>query len=135
VVINPDKVEGIPYLRKMSMQLSSKMRFVSAQILELFRNDLGIRSAKHANRMAQSLRAHLDELISSGEISGLAFSQETQANAVFAVLDNAAADKICEQVRFYDWDRARGEVRWMCSFDTTEEDINRFVSLIKSVLT
>ena len=134
VVINPDKVEGIPYLRKMSMQLSSKMRFVSAQILELFRNDLGIRSATHAIRMAQSLRARLDELISSGEISGLAFSQETQANAVFALLDNAAADRIREQVRFYDWDRARGEVRWMCSFDTTEDDIDRFVQIIRSEL-
>jgi len=134
VVINPEKVEGIPYLRKMSMQLASKMRFVSAQLLELFRGDLGIRSATHANRMAQLLRGTLEGLIDSGEISGLSFSQDTEANAVFALLDNAAADRIREKVRFYDWDRARGEVRWMCAFDTTEEDVKEFVSLIQSEL-
>jgi threonine aldolase len=134
VVINPDKVEGIPYLRKMSMQLSSKMRFVSAQILELFQNDLGVRSAIHANRMAQLLRSTLEGLIDSGEISGLSFSQDTQANAVFALLDNAAADRIREKVRFYDWDRARGEVRWMCAFDTTEDDIEQFVDIIRAEL-
>ena len=134
VVINPDKVEGIHYLRKMSMQLASKMRFVSAQILELFRNDLGLRSATHANGMAQLLRGRLEGLISSGEISGLSFSQDTQANAVFALLDNAAADRIREKVRFYDWDRARGEVRWMCAFDTTQDDIDQFVAIIRAEL-
>jgi len=134
VVINPDKVEGIHYLRKMSMQLSSKMRFVSAQLLELFQNDLGVRSATHANRMAQLLRNTLEGLIDSGEISGLSFSQDTQANAVFALLDNAAADRIREKVRFYDWDRARGEVRWMCAFDTTEDDIDQFVDIIRAEL-
>ena len=134
VVINPDKVEGIHYLRKMSMQLSSKMRFVSAQLLELFQNDLGVRSATHANRMAQLLRSTLEGLIDSGEISGLSFSQDTQANAVFALLDNAAADRIREKVRFYEWDRARGEVRWMCAFDTTEDDIDQFVDIIRAEL-
>ena len=134
VVINPDKVEGIHYLRKMSMQLASKMRFISAQLLELFQNDLGVRSATHANRMAQLLRSTLEGLIDSGEISGLSFSQDTQANAVFALLDNAAADRIREKVRFYDWDRARGEVRWMCAFDTTEDDIDQFVDIIRAEL-
>jgi threonine aldolase len=134
VVINPEKVEGIPYLRKMSMQLASKMRFVSAQLLALFTDELGIRSATHANAMARLLRDRLDALVASGEMSGLAFSQETQANAVFALLDNAAADAIREKVRFYDWDRARGEVRWMCSFDTTEDDINHFVETISHSL-
>jgi len=93
-----------------------------------------LRSATHANRMAQLLRDKLESLVDSGEISGLSFSQDTQANAVFALLDNAAADRIREKVRFYDWDRARGEVRWMCAFDTTEDDIDRFVEIIRSEL-
>ena len=83
VVINPEAVSGIHYLRKMSMQLSSKMRFISAQLLALFDNDLGLRSARHANQMAKLLRSTLEERISSGEISGLSFSQDTMANAVF----------------------------------------------------
>jgi len=134
VVLNPDAVDGVIYLRKLSMQLSSKMRFVSAQILSLFHDDLGLRSARHANSMAALLRSALEKRIADGAVKGLSFSAPTQANAVFALLDNAAADRIRESFRFYDWDRAKGEVRWMCSFDTSEDDIARFVDVITSEL-
>lgn len=134
VVLNPEAVDGLVYLRKLSMQLASKMRFASAQILALFTDDLGLRSARHANAMASRLRSALEERIASGAISGLGFSAPTQANAVFALLDNAVADRIREKFRFYDWDRAKGEVRWMCSFDTTEDDIARFVETIVAEL-
>ena len=134
VVINPEAVDGLIYLRKMSMQLASKMRFVSAQLLALFENGLGLRSATHANTMAQRLRNSLEEGIASGALSGLSFSASTQANAVFAVLDPEVSDRIRQTFRFYDWDRSVGEVRWMCSFDTTEEDIERFVETITAEL-
>ena len=134
VVINPDAVEGLIYLRKMSMQLSSKMRFVSAQLLTLFENDLGLRSATHANTMARRLRNALEEGIASGAISGLSFSAPTDANAVFAVLDPEVSDRIRKSFRFYDWDRQAGEVRWMCSFDTTDADIDGFVETITAEL-
>jgi threonine aldolase len=134
VVLNPDAVDGLIYLRKLSMQLASKMRFASAQILALFTDDLGMRSARHANAMASRLRSALEERVASGVVSGLGFSAPTEANAVFALLDNAVADRIREKFRFYDWDRAKGEVRWMCSFDTTEDDISRFVDAITTEL-
>ncbi len=134
VVVNPDAVDGIIYLRKLSMQLASKMRFVSAQLVALLTDNLGIELATHSNRMAHTLRTRLEQAISSGQISGLDFSQPTQANAVFALLDPVKADAIREKVRFYDWDRARGEVRWMCAFDTTEDDIDRFVDTITAAL-
>ena len=134
VVINPDVVEGMLYLRKFSMQLASKMRFISAQIQTLFDDSLGIRSATHANAMAARLRQKLEAAIAEGSISGLTFSQPTHANAVFARLSNTAADRLRETVRFYDWDRPSGEVRWMCSFDTTEDDIDWFVEEITKAL-
>jgi threonine aldolase len=134
VLLDPSKSEGLVYLRKLSMQLASKMRFVSAQLIALLTDDLYLRSAAHANAMASRLRTALDDGIAAGSIRGLTFSQPTQANAVFAVLDNAAADRIRERIRFYDWDRARGEVRWMCSFDTTEDDIDEFVAVITEEL-
>jgi threonine aldolase len=134
VVLNPQAVTGMKYLRKLSMQLSSKTRFLSAQILTLFRDGLGLASAHKANAMAQLLRQSLEAKIASGDITGLAFSAPTQANAVFALLDNTAADRIREDFRFYDWDRAAGEVRWMCSFDTTQDDIHRFVERITQEL-
>ena len=53
---------------------------------------------------------------------------------MFAVLPNEAADRIRERYRFYDWDRAAGQVRWMTSFDTTEADIDGFVEAIREEL-
>jgi threonine aldolase len=130
VVLNPDRAEGLRYLRKTTMQLASKMRFFSAQLLALFDGGLGLAAAAHANAMAARLRGALEELA----LPGLGFSQATQANAVFAVLDTAVADRIRERVRFYDWDRARGEVRWMTAFDTTEADVDAFVEVIRAEL-
>lgn len=129
VVLNPERVQGLVYLRKMSMQLASKMRFLSAQLLALFENDLGLRSAAHANAMAARLRAEVES------IDGIAFSQATEANAVFALLPAGAADRIRRTFRFYDWDAARGEVRWMCSFDTTEDDVDTFARAVRAALT
>jgi threonine aldolase len=130
VVLDPQVATGLEYLRKLTMQLTSKMRFVSAQLLALYEDDLYLRSAGHANAMAARLRGALDELVASGDVTGLTFSQPTQANAVFGVLANEAADRIREQVRFYDWDRAGGEVRWMTAFDTSESDVDRFVAVV-----
>jgi len=134
VVINPDAVDGLIYLRKLSMQLASKMRFVSAQLVALLTDGLGMSLATHSNSMASLLRSKLEAEIQAGSITGLDFSQPTQANAVFALLDSTKADRIRESVRFYDWDRARGEVRWMCAWDTTADDIDTFVDTIKTVL-
>jgi threonine aldolase len=130
VVIDPSRVAGMRYLRKLSMQLSSKMRFASVQLLTLFDDGLGLRAAAHANAMAARLRGALD----AEAVPGLSFSQHTQANAVFAVLPTDAADRIRERVRFYDWNRAAGEVRWMCSWDTTEADVDGFVAAIREEL-
>ncbi|WP_304111782.1 low specificity L-threonine aldolase [Mycolicibacterium bacteremicum] len=130
VVLDPDRVDGLVYLRKLLMQLSSKMRFASAQLLSLFEDELGLRSARHANAMAQRLRTALE----AASLPGLAFTQDSQTNAVFATLPTDAADRIREQVRFYDWDRARGEVRWMTAWDTTAEDVDAFVAVIRAEL-
>lgn len=130
VVLNPEASEGLTYSRKYSMQLASKMRFVSAQLVALLEGDLWLRNARHANAMAQRLRAAVEAGLADGSIRGVGFTQPTQANAVFATLPAGVADRLREAFRFYDWDAATGEVRWMCSFDTTEADIDAFVAAI-----
>lgn len=134
VVLDPSRATGMVFLRKLTMQLASKMRFASAQLLALFEDDLGMRSAAHANAMAQRLRSALEAGIADGTLHGLAFTQKTQANAIFATLPTDVADRIREQARFYDWDRARGEVRWMTAWDTTADDVDRFVAIIGAEL-
>ncbi|WP_133541004.1 low specificity L-threonine aldolase [Microbacterium sp. BK668] len=130
IVLDPDASTGLTYLRKLNMQLSSKMRFVSAQLVALFEGDLWLRNARHSNAMAQRLRAGVEAGMADGSIRGVAFTQQTQANGVFATLPPGVADRLRESFRFYDWDAAKNEVRWMCSFDTTEEDIDAFVAAI-----
>lgn len=134
VTLDPTVANGLIYLRKVNMQLASKMRFVSAQLLALFEDDLYLRSASHANTMATRLRGTLEREIGDGTISGLGFSQPTQANAVFALIAKEAADRIRERVHFYDWNRAAGEVRWMTAFDTTQDDVDAFVAIIRDEL-
>ncbi len=151
--LDPPASEGLKFLRKLNMQLASKMRFVSAQLIALYEGDLWLRNATHANAMAARLRAGIEAGIADDSIRGVAFSQPTQANGVFATLPAGVADQLRERVRFYDWgpasggsehrdsdgssgggeDAARSEVRWVCSFDTHEDDIDAFVADIARV--
>jgi len=130
VVLDPAASEGLLYLRKLNMQLASKMRFISAQLIALLdpAGDLYLRNARHANAMAQRLRRGVEAGLADGSISGVAFTQETQSNGVFATLPEGVADQLRAAFRFYDWDASRREVRWMCSFDTTEQDVDGFVA-------
>jgi threonine aldolase len=130
VVLDPAASEGLTFLRKLNMQLSSKMRFVSAQLVALLEGDLWLRNAQHSNAMAQRLRAGVEAGLADGSIAGVEFTQPTQANGVFATLPAGVADRLRQSFRFYDWDEARREVRWMSSFDTTEADIDAFVAAI-----
>ena len=130
VVLDPSASEGLSFLRKINMQLASKMRFVSAQLIALLTDDLYLRSATHANAMATRLRDTLE----GRDLPGLEFTQATQANAVFAVLPPGVADSLRERFRFYDWDAATREVRWMTAFDTTEDDVDAFADAITTAL-
>jgi len=128
VVLNPEASDGLVYSRKFNMQLSSKMRFVSAQLIALLEGDLWLRNARHANAMAARLRGEIEQGLATGSIRGVAFTQPTQSNGVFATVPDGVADRLRESFRFYDWDAARNEVRWMCSFDTHEDDVDAFVA-------
>ncbi len=128
VVLNPAASEGLTYLRKLNMQLASKMRFVSAQLIAILTDDLHLRSASHANAMAARLR---DAVEGS---PGLTITQKTQSNAVFAILPPGIADRLRTRFRFYDWNPGTGEVRWMCAFDTTEADVDAFAGAIRQEL-
>jgi len=128
VVLNPESAPGVDYLRKTSMQLASKMRFVSAQLLALLTDDLWLRNASHANAMAADLAARVIGL------PGLTVTRAVQANAVFATLPADVTQRLQERFRFYTWDQATGEVRWMCSWDTTAADVDAFAAAVAEEL-
>jgi threonine aldolase len=124
VVLNPVAAPGVAFLRKSSMQLASKMRFVSAQLLALLTDDLWLRNATHANAMAQRLEQRVRS------IEGVAVARPVQANAVFAILPVDVTERLQQQFRFYTWDQSTGEVRWMCSWDTTQADVDTFADAV-----
>jgi threonine aldolase len=124
VVLDPDAATGLTYLRKTSMQLASKMRFFSAQLVALYEDDLWLRSAAHANAMARRLADGVRD------VPGVTITRPVQANAVFAVLPAEVAERLTKRFRFYTWDAQTGEVRWMCSFDTSEEDVDAFARAV-----
>ncbi|MDO7868242.1 threonine aldolase family protein [Nocardioides jiangxiensis] len=131
VVLDPDASSGLRYLRKLDMQLASKMRFVSAQLLALLDGDLWLRNARHANAMAQRLRTAIDAGLADGTIAGVGLRLPTEANGVFASLPEGVAERLRGRgFRFYDWDQSTREVRWMCSFDTTEQDVDALVAAV-----
>ena len=125
---NPELSKNSKYIRKQSMQLFSKMRFVSTQFLAYFENDLWKKNATHSNRMAKLLEKQVRE------IPAIQLTQEVEANGVFAIVPREIIPRLQEKYFFYMWDERRSEVRWMTSFDTQEEDIMNFVALIKSLV-
>ncbi len=124
VVLNPERVRAMKHLRKLSMQLASKMRFISVQFEALLTGDLWLRNAAHANAMA----TRLAEAVRG--IDGVTIERPVQANQVFATLPRDVTERLQKRFRFYVWNAATGEVRWMCSFDTTEEDVDAFAAAI-----
>jgi len=125
---NAELSKNSKYIRKQSMQLFSKMRFVSSQFIAYFSNDLWKRNASHSNKMAKLLEQEIMK------IPAIKLTQEVEANGVFAIVPPEIIPLLQEKYFFYVWDEHRSEVRWMTSFDTEEEDIYNFTALIKSLV-
>ncbi|OFY65110.1 MAG: threonine aldolase [Bacteroidetes bacterium RBG_13_43_22] len=126
--LKPGLAQDFKYLRKQGMQLASKMRFISAQYLAYFRNDLWKMCASHSNAMAALLAQKLEG------ISGLKITQPVQSNGVFVIMPPDVAKKVMNEYFFYPWNEDISEYRLMTSWDTAEEDINEFVKLLRKEL-
>jgi threonine aldolase len=124
VVLREGLGERLHFIRKQSLQLASKMRFISAQLDALLSGDLWLRNAAHANAMARRLGQ------SVGAVEGVELAQPVQANGVFAVLPAPAIERLefdAEGNRgFYVWERRSRTVRLMCAWDTTEAEVDSF---------
>ncbi|MBU8913536.1 MAG: low specificity L-threonine aldolase [Spirochaetales bacterium] len=125
VVWRPELAENLRYIRKQGMQLASKMRFISAQFATLFGTDLWRENAAHANELAQALAARLHD------IPGVEIAYPVEANGVFARLPHAAISQIQDEIYFYMWDAEADIVRLMLSFDSTMEDVEALVAIVR----
>ncbi len=116
------------YLRKQGMQLASKMRYISAQFSALFTNNLWLRNAQHANRMARLLEQLLRR------VPEVEIVYPVEANGVFARIPHRAIAALLKRYFFYVWNEKQSVVRWMCSFDTTEQDVKRFARFVDATI-
>jgi threonine aldolase len=126
--------ESLPYLRKTSMQLASKMRFISAQLNALFSNsaELALSNAKNANLLAAKLYEGCAEL--AMKFDQIQMPNQTQANAVFPVFPSEITKQLQDEFHFYVWNQATGQVRLMLSWDSTEADVTNFLASLQKIL-
>ncbi|HER07859.1 MAG TPA: low specificity L-threonine aldolase [Bacteroides sp.] len=127
VFFNQELSRDFRYRRKQGMQLASKMRFIAAQFSAFLKDDLWKKNAAHANDMARKLH----EAVRG--IPQVIVTRKVEANAVFARIPKEVIPRLQEAYFFYVWDEDTSEVRWMCSYDTTEEDIDGFVSRLRAL--
>jgi threonine aldolase len=132
VFLLPGLADDFPLIRKQLMQLASKMRFLAVQFDALLGGDLWRRNAAHANAMARRLADAL------AAIDGVELAHPVQANSVFVTLPGEAIERLRDALPaalpFYVWDEAAGTIRLMCSWDTTEEDVDRLAAAIAAAI-
>ena len=116
------------FVRKQGAQLPSKMRFVAAQFNALLTEELWLRNASHANSLARALAEEI-RLIPQMKIT-----QPVESNAVFALMPREIIPRVQERYFFYVWNEKISEVRLMCSFDTTEEDVRELARVIRETV-
>ena len=124
VILNPALSDNFKYIRKQGMQLASKMRYISAQFAEYLKDGLWLENARHSNSMAQLLCKEVQAL-------GIKITQKVEANEVFAILPPQSIEALQREFFFYVWNAPLNEVRWVCSWDTTQDDVERFVETLK----
>ena len=138
VILNPKLDVELKYRRKQMAQLCSKMRFMAVQFEAYLNGErrtengelvpLWRSNAEHSNRMAQLLYRELQD------VPQVKVMYPVQVNSVFAQLPRDVWTALQQEYFFYDWDEAENVVRWMCSFDTTEEDIHNFVAALRKLV-
>lgn len=116
------------YIQKQSLQLASKMRFISAQYIAYFRDDLWKKCAMHSNRMARILADRINQL------DGIKITQPVESNGVFVIMPQQVAENVCKHYFFYPWNEKISEYRLMTGWNTTEADIEGFVKVLKEEL-
>ncbi len=127
IFFKPELAKYMKFQRKQSMQLFSKMRFISAQFSAFFKNDLWLQLATHSNRLAQELSKALHT------IEGVRITKPVEANAIFAIFPPGVSEQLAEEFPFYVWNEALNEVRLMCSWDTEKSEIELFTARAKSL--
>ncbi|MBS9477546.1 threonine aldolase family protein [Ancylobacter radicis] len=129
VLFDLDKAQELAFRRKRAGHLSSKMRFLAAQMDAYLEGDLWLANARHANAMAARLEAGLRA------VAGVEVVQPAEANMLFVRLPQTAIDTLLAQgFRFYADRWGAGVIRLVTAFATTGEDVDAFVAGVRAAM-
>jgi threonine aldolase len=141
IVFNPalrqvagDTNDPLKYRHKQVMQLASKQRFIAIQFLTLLENDLWKKSSEHSNSMAKLLKERLELISKKNDQQLIRFTKPVETNAIFLEIPRDWYEPLSSIIPFYMWRTKQCEVRLMCSFDTTENDIDLFINKINELI-
>ncbi len=127
VPLRPELSKNLRYFRKQTTQLCSKMRYISSQFIPYLEENIWLDNARHSNASAQHLAEEMQKL-------GIKLTQNVQGNEIFFILEKSKVERLLQRYFFYPWDEAKDEMRLVCSWDTTEEDVKEFVNYLKTIL-
>jgi threonine aldolase len=132
VMLRPGLADELKFLRKQSLQLASKLRFVAAQFEALLEGDLWSRCAAQANAMA----SRLGEIVRGAD--GVELAHPVEANEVFVRLPGDAIERLSDalpgELPFHRWPGEPNLIRLVCSWDSGEEEIAGFERALISAL-
>ena len=127
VSLNKEKSKSFKFHRKQGMQLLSKMRFISAQFIAYIEEDLWKTNASHANNMGKYFA---DELSQFSEVK---LQSQAKTNMIFVYMEKDLIEALQEDFDFYVLDEEEGLVRLVTSFDTSKEDVDKFIDAVKKL--
>ena len=128
VPLREELAENLKYYRKQTTQLYSKMRFISAQFIPYLKEGIWLDNARRSNAAAQRLATEMKKI-------GVELTQKVESNQLFFILPKEITDKLLERYFFYSWDEERDESRLVCSWDTTDKDIDEFIAYLSGLQT
>ena len=128
VFFDKNLAKNFEFYRKQGMHLTSKMRFISAQFTAFFKDNLWLKNAKHANKMASILYQEIKD------IENIEITQKVQGNEIFAKFDKKYNKKLSKKYFFHIFDEQENIVRFVCSFNTSKKEVLDFAKEIKKAL-
>lgn len=128
VFMNEHLARDFVLRRKQAMQLASKLRYMSVQFTALLTNDLWLSNARHANAMARRLSDGL------AAIPGITVTQKVEANEIFVAVPERAIRQLNEAASLHVWNETTSELRLVCSFQTTESEVDGFVARARAIV-
>ena len=127
IALRPELEKNLKFYRKQTTQLYSKMRYLSTQFIPYLNENIWLENAQKSNHAAQLLAKEMSK------IDCIEITQKVESNAIFFTIPKEISDQLQERYFFYNWNETHNEMRLVCSWDTSKEDISNFIAYLNTL--